>query len=471
MRLLNFVLLASFALLTNLSVAANPYAIIVHAVGEEVARGSGVLVADTTVLVSIALIDQGDEYFVVDPATGALYSTEIRSYSDAFALLSVVGLTGDGVTLAAQSPALGAKVQLALTDSSHRDGLLVSITPSDSLESATYRLNIAVDDNELGTPVLNRCGAVIGLISGFAAQDSLGLSTTYEDLSGFLEEHGVSVPRESAACLSLESELEKTQREADSLEAAQAALDSLLQASVDSSEAARRQIQAQLNQVISQRSRLAGQLEGLNAQISEKDSVIQTIPGLEAEIDSIRVANEELRRELEVEIDRSRSRQRNLLIGGGGALITLIVLMLILLRGHRRRAREELGEAESRLQEVEDELAHKSYAHPDILLFGGSSAVTEIRTKVSGIALAQRLEGLVIGRSAASADCVVSEPSVSRSHACIRLVEQQLVVEDLDSLNGTYVDGTRIAEGQQMPLKEGAVLSLGDAKLKVKVLK
>ena len=49
----------------------------------------------------------------------------------------------------------------------------------------------------------------------------------------------------------------------------------------------------------------------------------------------------------------------------------------------------------------------------------------------------------VIGRG--EADIVIDDPKLSRRHAVVRTVEGGLEVEDLGSLNGTEVDGRRIA--------------------------
>jgi EmrB/QacA subfamily drug resistance transporter len=50
---------------------------------------------------------------------------------------------------------------------------------------------------------------------------------------------------------------------------------------------------------------------------------------------------------------------------------------------------------------------------------------------------------LVIGRE--GADVSIDDPEISRRHAVVRVVEGSLVVEDLNSLNGTWVNGRRIA--------------------------
>src|SRR6266498_1226264 len=74
----------------------------------------------------------------------------------------------------------------------------------------------------------------------------------------------------------------------------------------------------------------------------------------------------------------------------------------------------------------------------------------------------RRLEvgsGLVLGRE--QADVVIDDPGVSRRHAVIRPVEDGLEIEDLNSLNGTWVNGRRIAGATR--LAPGDRVMLGDS--------
>ena len=63
---------------------------------------------------------------------------------------------------------------------------------------------------------------------------------------------------------------------------------------------------------------------------------------------------------------------------------------------------------------------------------------------------------LVIGKAYSvgrSSKCsfVLNERSVSRAHAEIEVGTQQLLIKDLESLNGTYVDGTKIKHVELQP--------------------
>ena len=50
--------------------------------------------------------------------------------------------------------------------------------------------------------------------------------------------------------------------------------------------------------------------------------------------------------------------------------------------------------------------------------------------------------GLTIGR--AECDVDLNDPDVSRRHAVVRRVDEGLAIEDLGSMNGTYVNDRRI---------------------------
>ena len=66
-------------------------------------------------------------------------------------------------------------------------------------------------------------------------------------------------------------------------------------------------------------------------------------------------------------------------------------------------------------------------------------------------------ESLVIGRDA-SCDVVVPERQVSRFHARLNRNENGVILEDLASKNGTYVNGTRIVDPEY--IQDGDVIQI-----------
>lgn len=57
---------------------------------------------------------------------------------------------------------------------------------------------------------------------------------------------------------------------------------------------------------------------------------------------------------------------------------------------------------------------------------------------------------------------------VSRLHAAIKLVKNQVVIVDLGSSNGTYLNGTRLSPYIETPIVHGDIIYLG--KLKIQIL-
>ena len=56
---------------------------------------------------------------------------------------------------------------------------------------------------------------------------------------------------------------------------------------------------------------------------------------------------------------------------------------------------------------------------------------------------------------------------VSRLHAAIKLVKGQIVIVDLGSSNGTYLNGTRLSPYIEMPVSHGDIVYLGKLKMQI----
>lgn len=66
-----------------------------------------------------------------------------------------------------------------------------------------------------------------------------------------------------------------------------------------------------------------------------------------------------------------------------------------------------------------------------------------------------RKNEILVGRDDKWADFTISHCFVSRKHAIMRNTEEGIVLRDLESLNGTFVDGKRIRPGEDIMIKEG----------------
>jgi hypothetical protein len=78
-----------------------------------------------------------------------------------------------------------------------------------------------------------------------------------------------------------------------------------------------------------------------------------------------------------------------------------------------------------------------------------------------------RPAGLKIGRKA-PADAVIAHASVSREHCMVGIANDELLVSDLNSTNGTFVDEQRIGRSTVLPV--GSVLRVGQISLSHEIL-
>lgn len=74
-------------------------------------------------------------------------------------------------------------------------------------------------------------------------------------------------------------------------------------------------------------------------------------------------------------------------------------------------------------------------------------------------------DGYVVGRNPQVAHLVISDDSVSRNHARLRLRGMRLLIEDLGSANGTWIDGHALSPHRAFELDLGASIEFGGVKL------
>lgn len=87
----------------------------------------------------------------------------------------------------------------------------------------------------------------------------------------------------------------------------------------------------------------------------------------------------------------------------------------------------------------------------------------------SGPAAGESLEvenEIVIGRD--NADLTIPDPQISRRHTLVRPAERGIEIEDLGSLNGTFVNGERISA--QVTLTSSGTIRVGDSDIDVELV-
>ncbi len=100
------------------------------------------------------------------------------------------------------------------------------------------------------------------------------------------------------------------------------------------------------------------------------------------------------------------------------------------------------------------------------LLIGWDREGRSLRLRFGPLDLARAGDGVVLGRNAELCHFVVGNTSVSRRHLRFSLLDGELRVEDLNTTNGTYLDGQRLAPLKPVRLASGQSMVLGDFHLR-----
>ncbi|KAL0437125.1 UNVERIFIED_CONTAM: hypothetical protein Sradi_0420400 [Sesamum radiatum] len=74
---------------------------------------------------------------------------------------------------------------------------------------------------------------------------------------------------------------------------------------------------------------------------------------------------------------------------------------------------------------------------------------------------------VTVGRVPEKADIVISVPTVSALHARIQKTDENLLITDLDSTNGTFIDEKRLQPGVVSAASPGNLVTFGDTNLAI----
>lgn len=120
--------------------------------------------------------------------------------------------------------------------------------------------------------------------------------------------------------------------------------------------------------------------------------------------------------------------------------------------------------AETRQGQKPSEPAH-GQSHGNWMLSGFDDEGRVLRFQVRADDIRACDDGYVVGRNPQVANLVIADDSVSRNHARLRLKGVRLLVEDLGSANGTWIDGRALSPHRAFEVAHGALIEFGGVKL------
>lgn len=103
----------------------------------------------------------------------------------------------------------------------------------------------------------------------------------------------------------------------------------------------------------------------------------------------------------------------------------------------------------------------------DWRLEGSDGAGRPLRLLIGEADVTGSYLGVTVGRHPALCQRVIDDPGVSRRHFRIGRTASGPFIEDVNSLNGTELDGELLAPFEPVPLRPGQSLVLGNVRLRV----
>ena len=177
-------------------------------------------------------------------------------------------------------------------------------------------------------------------------------------------------------------------------------------------------------------------------------------------------ADEAAAAEQQAAADRARFVRRAVI--AGAAVSTLATFLWWISRCAIARARQAESTAEAVQSDLSDRDARDRLANevPAVFLEGTDAEGHPIALRIPGSVIAGAA-GAVVGRHPYDSTVVLDHAELSRRHFRLFASGASVLIEDLNSMNGTTINDLRLMPETSSPLQSGAMLNVGGLKLTV----
>ena len=450
------------------------------------AEGSGFVVDEAGyVLTNAHLLVGSERLTVVSLKTGAeIVARQVFAKREMnLALLRVQGLGLPALNLSEQGAAVGRAVRTlgfgmgdSVRISQGTIGTYHTLPGEKAGDPVVHLLhhNAVVTSKAFGMPVFNECGDVVGINTPDLERGRWPFRKNAEprgtvfalrsnDIIAALTGRGIAYTVVEEACPSAIERAEQARKAAtDSVRAAEKR--------VRAERAARLKAERAKARADSVKRAVA---DSLKAEQARADSVNRARADSikAAAANSVKTAREQAKAKADsLAVVEERTAQRSQWVIAISAALVLIALLGWLISSRRKKAR--LQSAESRLSEAEQEVARRSAAQPapfGCVLEGRDHADKPFALRLSALALGDQ-SGAILGRSPDKADFVIDHESISRAHVRLTVSGGDLYAEDLNTLNGTRINGHALDPGEPMVLQSNDQLELGPVVFQVRLV-
>ena len=486
--------------------------------------GVGFTVADGFVLTAAHLVHDEEFVLAVPLTTKARLVADVVAADERLdlALLAVSGLTLSPARFALEGPETGGGVRSAgIWEASERAVFLPTMSgeptfrwtegavgalrehPLPGRGTAAAELiehNAMIPAAGYGGPLLDECGDVVGLNRGAPDRSRRDLrrgrgpqgvvhAVAGADVLAFVRDHGAEPVVSDESCAdALEVAQAEAARTAEELEQSRQELETAA-GEAEEARAELEQTQQDLEQTQQDLEAAAGEAAEAQSRVSdlearyeaavvagdaERDSLREELEGAREEEEAARASVEALEAEAamlrerqEAEAAASRSR----LVAVTAAAILAALLAVVVFVGYRRRSREVVqARGDARRAQDEADAAREEASRsrfPSCVLSGQTGDGHAVSFRISGELLGEG--GAVVGRSPRSANFVLDDGTVSRRHARLFAKGDAIHIEDLDTPNGTRINGNRLPPRTPTAVHPGDTIELGAVSIRLRV--
>ncbi len=428
-----------------------------------VGTGSGTVInANGDVLTNRHVTEGSNNLFVISEFSNGEQPARIvwESEEKDLALIRALGLGLPAATLFSGEPEKGAPVfalgypgaadlgSLAL-DATLTDGLLGRVFQSSRGWNVTIlQHNAEINSGNSGGPLFDDCGRVIGVnTAGPAETGTRGInwSSHIKEAIALLRARGIEFSSEASPCV--------------------AAAPSSSGAGVD--EQARAQAEQATQAVEDVRSGINSATQTAQDARTQAEQATQAVEDVRGGVESATQTAQDAQAQAEqaaqaVEEARSVGRLTNTLVALV-AVVTLVALGLAL-----RKPRQEIvrvaGQIAAPLSRLVQSVRRKK---PAVALTGFDAQGRPVTLMLGRADLDTQQGGFTVGRHPLLVDQVLEGERLSKRHARFSGSNGSIFVEDLNSSNGTSVNGTVCPPFQPMQIQPGDMIDVGDIALRV----
>jgi hypothetical protein len=153
--------------------------------------------------------------------------------------------------------------------------------------------------------------------------------------------------------------------------------------------------------------------------------------------------------------------------------VVIFVMLILLIKKPRERIIKVVEDAKtsfSRKIKRDDNVNIKQMLRGGLVLAGFGSNGHPLRIEINDHDMLLRDGGFTIGRHPQVVDRVVDESALSRRHMRISKDKGKYLLEDLNSTNGTYLNGKQVTAYSPVELSPGDKISMGDIEFEVSKL-